>query len=1004
MTFGFICRCIVFLAALLLAVTCTNILKAQTTTGTLRGQVTDPSGAAVGNATVLVSTASGVATATTNRDGIFEVTGLAPGKYEVKVVADGFATFDQPEIVISAGQAQKLNVAMKIEVQEQKVEVTDTTTKVDVNPANNAGAIVMQGKDLEALSDDPDELQSELQALAGPSAGPNGGQIYIDGFTAGQLPPKASIREIRINQNPFSAEYDKLGYGRIEILTKPGTDQFHGQFFMTGNTAGFNSRNPFEHLLAGTEQPGYDTTQFSANVGGPLSKKASFFFNIERRSISDLSVVSAEIVDPTTFQIEPFSQALPNPRTRINLSPRLDYQVTPSNTLSVRYQYWRNNETDNLGNGGGFNLVSQATNLINAENTLQATDTQTISPSIINEVRFQYIRETESGTPTTTAPAINVPGAFVGGGNTSGTNSDTQDRYELQNIVYINHGKNAWKLGGRLRYTTDSTASNATFNGAYSFGARLLPGCVPTATDNCEITPLQAYQITLMGLAQNKSLTAIQAEGGGASFYSLNFNQAGVAATRVNFFDGALFLQDDYKWRPNVTVSYGLRYETQNNLGDHADFAPRLGIAWGIDGNGKNKSPKTVLRLGYGIFYDRFTENLVLQQQLANGFIQQQFLIPNPQFFNPNQPFTPAGPGFPTTAASSETVYVKNPNLRTPYTMQAGVTLERQLTKFANLSVTYLNSRGVHQFYANVFPPNTPNSPLPAGFNPSDIAYQYTSGGIFKQNQLIVNSSVRIPTAHGFIKDLSLFGYYTLNYANSDTAGAGYVPSIPDDISADYGRASFDIRHRAFFGGTIGAPYGFRLSPFMIVSSGIPFNITTGQDVFGDAQFNSRPAFATCGSGTQSSVVQTAFGCFNTLPQAGQAPIPVNFATGPGRFSLNLRLSKTFGFRQKKEAVASGGPGGPGGGTFGRGPGGDHGGGPRGGGGGPMFGGGGSSNYRYNLTFSVNARNVFNNVNVGTPIGNLSSPLFGEANSLAGQPYSSSTANRRIDLQVQFTF
>jgi hypothetical protein len=1008
MRLGFICQCIAFLAVLLLAVTCANVLKAQTTTGTLRGQVTDPSGAAVGNATVLVSTASGVATATTNRDGIFEVTGLAPGKYEVKVVADGFATFDQPEIVISAGQSQKLNVAMKIEVQEQKVEVTDTTTKVDVNPANNAGAIVMQGKDLEALSDDPDELQSELQALAGPSAGPNGGQIYIDGFTAGQLPPKASIREIRINQNPFSAEYDKLGYGRIEILTKPGTDQFHGQFFMTGNTAGFNSRNPFENLPAGTAQPGYDTTQFSANVGGPLSKKASFFFNIERRSISDLSVVSAEIVDPTTFQIEPFSQALPNPRTRINLSPRLDYQVTTSNTLSVRYQYWRNNETDDLANGGGFNLVSQATNLINAENTLQATDTQTISPSIINEVRFQYIRETENGTPTTTTPAINVPGAFVGGGNTSGTNSDTQDRYELQNIVYVNHGKNAWKMGGRLRYTTDSTASNSTFNGAYSFGARQMPGCVPTTTDNCDVTPLQAFQITLQHLALGNTpanMAAAIAAGGGASFYSLNFNQAGAAATHVNFFDGALFLQDDYKWRPNVTVSYGLRYETQNNLGDHADFAPRLGIAWGIDGNGKNKSAKTILRLGYGIFYDRFAENLVLQQQLANGFIQQQFLIPNPQFFNPNQPLTPADAGFPTTAASSETVYVKNPNLRTPYTMQAGVTLERQLTKFANLSVTYLNSRGVHQFYANVFPPNTPNSPLPAGFNPSDIAYQYTSGGIFKQNQLIVNSSVRIPTAHGFIKDLSLFGYYTLNYANSDTAGAGYVPSIPDDISADYGRASFDIRHRAFFGGTMGVPYGFRLSPFMIVSSGIPFNITTGQDVFGDAQFNSRPAFATCGSGAQSSVVQTAFGCFNTLPQAGQAAIPINFATGPGRFSLNLRLSKTFGFRQKKEAVASGGPGGPGGGTFGRGPGGgDHGGGPRGGGGGPMFGGGGSSNYRYNLTFSVNARNVFNNVNVGTPIGNLSSPLFGQANSLAGQPYSSPTANRRIDLQVQFTF
>ncbi len=557
MRLGLIYRCSVFLAGLLLAVTCATILKAQTTTGTLRGQVTDPSGAAVTGATVLVSTASGVATALTNREGIFEVAGLAPGKYEVKVVADGFATFDQPEIVITAGQTQKLNVAMKIEVQEQKVEVTDTTTKVDVNPSNNAGQVVISGKDLEALSDDPDELQSELEALAGPSAGPNGGQIYIDGFTAGQLPPKASIREIRINQNPFSSEYDKLGYGRIEILTKPGTDQFHGQFFLTGNTAGFNSRNPFENLPAGESQPGYDTTQFSANVGGPLSKKASFFFNIERRSISDLNVVSAQIVNPTTFQIEPYSQGVPNPRTRLNLSPRLDYQVTPSNTLSVRYQYWRNNETDD--SVGGFNLISQATNSLNSESTLQATDTQTISPSMINEVRFQYIHENENGTPAVITPAINVSQAFVSGGNTSGTNTDTQNRYEVQDIVYINHGKNAWKVGGRLRDTIDSTASNGTFNGAYSFGARLMPGCVPTTTDNCDITPLQAYQITLMGLSLNESIPTIQAAGGGASYYSLNYNTAGTAATSVNFFDGALFVQDDYKWRPNVSLSYGLR-------------------------------------------------------------------------------------------------------------------------------------------------------------------------------------------------------------------------------------------------------------------------------------------------------------------------------------------------------------------------------------------------------------------------------------------------------------
>jgi len=1015
MRFWSIYRCIVCVGALLVAAAAGNARQASAGTGTLRGQVTDPSGAAVASATVLVTTPSGAATtASTNRDGIFEVTGLVPGKYGVKVVAQGFTTFDQADVEITAGQAQKLTVSLTIEVQEEKVEVTDTTTKVDVNPANNAGAVVIQGKDLEALSDDPDELESELQALAGPSAGPNGGQIYIDGFTAGQLPPKASIREIRINQNPFSAEYDKLGYGRIEILTKPGTDQFHGQIFVTGNTAGFNSRNPFENLPAGTEQPGYDTTQFSANVGGPLSKKASLFFNIERRSISDLAVVSAQIVDPTTFQIEPFSQALPNPRTRLNLSPRLDYQLTPGNTLSVRYQYWHNSETNDL-NGGGFNLASLATNSLSTENTVQVTDTQTINPTTINETRFQYIREVQSGTPVTIAPSISVGGSFNSGGATSGTNTDTQNRYELQNITYITHGKHAWKIGGRVRDTIDEMASNASFNGAYSFGSRVDPtvaGCnVPNPPTSCPtISGIHAYQITLQALATGNTpanmANAIE-EGGGASFYSLNFNTAGTAAARANWFDAGLFVQDDYKFRPNVSVSFGLRYETQNNLGDHADFAPRVGIAWGIDGNGKNKSPKTILRLGYGIFYDRFAENLVLQQELANGLIQQQFLIPSPQFFLPNQPFTPADPGFPTTAGSSQTVYVKNPDLRTPYIMQAGVTLERQLSKFANLSMTYLNSRGVHQFYTNVFPANTPNSPLPAGFNPNDVVYQYASGGTFKQNQLIVNSSVRLPAARGFIKDLSLFGYYTLNYANSDTGGAGNVPSIPGDISADYGRAAFDVRHRVFFGGTIGAPHGFRLSPFMIVSSGIPFNITTGQDVFGDAQFNSRPAFGTCGSAGQTSVVQTAFGCFDTLPQAGQAVIPVNYATGPGRFTFNLRLSKTFGFGQKKESTAGGPGGGRGGGPAFGGAGHSpaaHGGGGGGDRGGGMFGGGTPTNNRYNLTFSVNARNLFNNVNFGTPIGNLGSPLFGEANSLAGQPYSSPTANRRIDLQLQFTF
>jgi len=972
-------------------------LRAQTQTGALNGTITDPSGASIAKAAVRLTNSNGASLdAATNKDGFYEFKNLAPGSYTLKAAVKNFALFTQENVLISPGQTQQINISLVIQMEEQKVEVNDSPTRLDVDPSNNAGTVVMKDKDLDALSDDPDEMQSELQALAGPSAGPNGGQIYIDGFTAGQLPPKASIREIRINQNPFSSEYDKLGYGRIEILTKPGTDTLHGQVSLTGNTAAFNSRNPF---LGSSQQPSYDSTQISANIGGSLGKKASFFTNIERRNLNELAVVNTPFVDPLTLQLTQFTDASPNPRRRTNFSQRFDYQVSSTNTLTARYQYWRNSET---GDGiGTFSLPTVGYNSLETEHTVQISDTQTLGPRTINETRFQFVRESNNQNPLSGAPTLQIQGAFTGGGSSSGLFDDTQDRYELQNITYMNFGKHSIKYGGRARVAKDDNASDSKFNGSYSFGSRIDPtvaGCaVPKPPATCpQISGIQAYRITLQALASGNTPANMQiaiANGGGASFYSLNFNPIGSARANETWADGALFIQDDWRIKTNITLSSGLRYETQNNLGDHADFAPRVGLAWGIDANGKNKSPKTVLRLGFGIFYDRFNSDLVLQQQLQNGIIQQQFLVPNPAFFDPNNTVLPTNPLFPPGVSSTQTVYKVNPNLRTPYTMQTGLTLERQLTKSANLSVTYLHSRGDHQFYTNFINANQ----IPAGATsappPSEIDYQFQSAGDFKQNQLIVNSSVRMGTK------LSLFGYYTLNYANSDTSGASSIPSNPGALSDDYGRASFDVRHRVFFGGTIGLPYGFRMSPFMIASSGAPFNITTGQDSYGNAAFNTRPSLGTCSAGTKG-VIDTRYGCFNTVTVSGQPVIPINDATAPGRFTLNLRLGKTFGFGEKKEAAA-GGPGGPAGGTFGRGPGGggQHGGGDRGG----MFG-GNPSNYHYNLTFSVNARNIFNNVNVSNPVGNLSSPIFGQSNGLAGGPFSSSTANRKIDLQVQFAF
>src|ERR1700760_4788874 len=209
---------------------------AQSATGTVRGSVTDPSGALVPQATITISNTSGFSRKiTSSAAGSFELPRLVPGRYSLTVSAKGFGTATLDDVEVFGDKVTPETIKLDVSA-EAEVQVTAENPGLTVSPDDNANSLVIKDKDLDALSDDPDDLQNELTALAGPAAGPSGAQIYIDGFTGGQLPPKSSIREIRINRNPFSAQYDKLGYGRIEILTKPGTDKLRGSLMVNGNT------------------------------------------------------------------------------------------------------------------------------------------------------------------------------------------------------------------------------------------------------------------------------------------------------------------------------------------------------------------------------------------------------------------------------------------------------------------------------------------------------------------------------------------------------------------------------------------------------------------------------------------------------------------------------------------------------------------------------------------------------------------------------------------------
>jgi Carboxypeptidase regulatory-like domain len=939
---------------------------AQTPAGALRGQVTDPSGAAISGATVVVTPATGAPlTAPTNGQGMYEFKSLPAGKYTVNVVAQGFTSYENDNVVV-ADQPLRLNVPMDIAVETQKVSVSETAPTVDVTPENNAGAITISGKELESLPDDPDELESDLQALAGPSAGPNGGQMYIDGFTAGQLPPKSSIREIRINQNPFSSEYDKLGYGRIEIFTKPGTDRLHGQVLADGNDSAFDSPNPFAGDI-----PPYYTTQFNGNIGGPLRKNASFFFNIDRRDINQVSPINA--TDPNTGLT--FASSIPDPRQRTNLGPRFDWALTPNNTLTLRYQYYRDTEDGNLVSQ--FYLATQGIATTSTEHTVQVSDTQVFGTKLVNETRFQYNRDYNAQNPFNTYPATQVLGEFTGGGNSEGTLDDVQDNYELQNYTSLIHSNHTMKFGGRFRATQATDFTTAGFNGTFVFPS---------------FSAFQANAPTQLSIT------------------------SGIPNAAINYYDFEPYFQDDWRARPNLTLSLGFRFETQNYIHDHVDWAPRFGFAWGV--GGRSGPPKVVIRGGSGIFYDRFQITQMLEATHLNGTAQTEYVITNPTCYPQlDQPLTSSIPdcvGPSSTSSILSTTYQVSPHLHAPGTVQSAISMERQVTKSATLAVTYLNSRGFDQFLtinAGAPYPGTPCAnpsiqevtTLPPCASTTGNLYRYVSEANFKQNQLIVNSNIRVGAR------LQLFTYYTLGYANSDTAGVATFPSNSYNISQDWGRGSFDIRHRLFLGGSLGLPYLFRFSPFMIVSSGSPFSINSPYDLNGDSQYNDRPSLvssATCPT-TQNSlgspIFCTLLGTFDATAATG-TPLPINSETGPNHFVMNFRLTKTFGFgaSAKRTPGAGGGDHGPGGGG-GRG----GGGGPRG----PLFGGGGpmmmssNSEQRYNLTFGVSFRNAFNNVNLTNPGGTLGSRFFNVSNNITGFPYSpGTTANRRIDLTAQFTF
>jgi hypothetical protein len=767
----------------------------------------------------------------------------------------------------------------------------------------------------------------------------------------------------------ISAEWERIGFGNIQILTRPGTGQLHGFGAFSFSDAALNARNPYA-----SNRPDYQRRIYDAGINGPLSKRSTVFLTFGHREINDTAVVNATTLNDALQPVQ-VSDAIVTPRRSTFVNPRFDLQLNKTNTVSFRYHF-NSNDFENQG-VGGFSLASRGFRFQDQFHVFQAIETAVLSPRIANEVAFQYIWYYMQQTTNDPDPGLIVLDSFSGGGSQIGRYTFDRGEGEVRDYMTMSAGRHNLKFGARLRWAHISDIAPTNFGGTFMFSG----GAAPELDANNNIIPgsiididsLERYRRTLFFQQLGLTPAAIRLHGGGASQLTI---ANGGAFAEVRQWDLAPFIQDDWRLRPNFTLSMGLRYQLQTNINSKRLVAPRLSFAWTPWARGTG-TPRTVIRGGAGVFHDLIRTNITLQSNRFNGSNQTQYIVDDPLLLN----LFPKVPSDAALAALNQpqTIWAKEAGLTQPYFIQSSISVERSLPRNVTLSLSYVNTRGLHQLRARNI--NAPVFLNQRPFGTNDNIYQYETSGTYKQQLFVVASTLRLNPR------FSLNANYTLGKGEGDTDGAGSFPSESYNLATELGRASTDIRHRFTLAGNIETRWGLSFSPLIVGLSGAPFNIITGADRNNDSVFADRPSFAS--DLTRPSVVQTSFGAFDLAPLPGAVIIPRNFADGPGYFSVNLRVAKTINFGPLPRAAAAAPQGNQ----------------PQG----PRPAGPAAEVRPYRLTFSIAVANILNHTNPGPRIGNLTSPSFGLSNSLAqftplGTGGSAATSNRSVALRAQFNF
>lgn len=548
---------------------------AQSTT--LSGITTDPTGAPIPSVRITATTTDGVSLAHTTSapDGHFLLRNLPTGP--LILLADPTSGFASTTLRATA-PATDLRLTLPLAAVEQSVTVGNTVT---TDPADNKDTIALSNNTLESLPTfDGDYLATLLPFLDQSSLGSGGAQITIDGVPANSndIPPSA-IQEIRINSDPYTAEYNRPGRARVDIITKQATSEFHGTVNILFRDSALNATNYFA-----TTKPSEQRRIYEGSILGPLTHRFGFLLAANRYEEHVFTPVHA--ITPTG----PDDSVVSTPSSSTNFAGRIGRDFSPNHSAYLHYHFGYDIAHDN--NVGGITTASAGFSDIHPEHLLRVNDRLILTTNLVNTfgMLLQYEME-EFRSTTKNQPALIIPGTFIGGGAQADVYR-TEDTMTLNEVLNYSHGRHYFRFGAQIpQLSYRSYNDNTNRQGTYTFS----------------------------------SLAAFNA--GQATSFTV---QQGTGHTNFWFNEIGAFVQDQIKLTKTLQASLGLRYDWQTYLNDLNNFSPRVSLAWA-----PKRVPNTVLRTGAGVFYDRSGGDPLGPITLHDGIKIHSY-----QFENTTYPFT----------------------------------------------------------------------------------------------------------------------------------------------------------------------------------------------------------------------------------------------------------------------------------------------------------------------------------------------------------------------------